>query len=82
MVLTEGQVSDFKGAALMIAGLIKAKVMLGDRGCDADWFMTALSQRGITPCIPSKSNRIEPAPPPPTGGSTASDTASKTCSAA
>ena len=62
MVLTEGQVSDFKGAALMIADLPKAKVMLGDRGYDADWFRNALSQRGITPCIPSKSNRIEPFP--------------------
>ena len=62
LVLTEGQVSDFKGAALMIADLPKAKVMLGDRGYDADWFRNALSQRGITPCIPSKSNRIEPVP--------------------
>lgn len=31
--------------------------MLGDKGCDSDWSRAALSARGITPCIPSKSNR-------------------------
>ena len=45
------------GAALMIDALPKAKEMLGDRGYDADWFRGALTERGITPCIPSKANR-------------------------
>ena len=49
--------SDYKGAALMLDALPKAKAMLGDRGYDADWFRGALTARGITPCIPSKANR-------------------------
>ncbi len=49
--------SDYKGAALMLDALPRAKAMLGDRGYDADWFRKALSERGIVACIPSKSNR-------------------------
>ena len=57
MMLSEGQMSDFKGAALMLAALPKAKELLGDKGYDADWFRQALADRGIAACIPSKSNR-------------------------
>ncbi len=57
MLLSEGQMGDYKGAALMIDALPKARSMLGDRGYDADWFRAALIQRGITSCIPSKANR-------------------------
>ena len=57
MLLSEGQMSDFKGAALMLDSLPPAKQLLGDKGYDADWFRTALAQRGIAACIPSKSNR-------------------------
>ena len=42
MLLSEGQMSDYKGAALMIDALPRAKAMLGDRGYDADWFRAAL----------------------------------------
>ena len=38
MLLSEGQMSDYKGAALMLAALPKAKELLGDKGYDADWF--------------------------------------------
>jgi transposase len=31
-------------------------------GYDADWFRHALAERGITPCIPSKTNRKVPIP--------------------
>lgn len=62
MLLTEGQVSDYKGAALMLDALPKAEVMLGDRGYDADWFRDALKERGIVACIPSKRNRKVPIP--------------------
>ncbi len=62
MLLSEGQMSDYKGAALIIDALPKAKAMLGDRGYDADWFREALATRGITPCIPSKANRKIPIP--------------------
>ena len=57
LLLTEGQMSDYKGAALMLKALPDAKELLGDKGYDADWFRQALSELGITPCIPSKSNR-------------------------
>ncbi len=60
MLLTEGQTSDYKGAALMLEALPKAKAMLGDRGYDADWFRAALIRKGIVPCIPSKANRKIP----------------------
>jgi len=62
ILLSEGQMSDYKGAALMIDALPRAKALLADRGYDADWFRAALEQRGITPCIPSKTNRKVPIP--------------------
>ena len=52
--------SDYKGAALMLDALPRAKAMLGDKGYDADWFRNALIERGIVPCIPSKANRKIP----------------------
>ncbi len=65
LLLSEGQMSDYRpvlsevegGAALMIDAFPKANILLGDRGYDADWFRNALVERGITPCIPSKTNR-------------------------
>jgi putative transposase len=57
MMLTEGQMSDHKGAVLMFDALPNAKELLGDKGYDSDWFRAALTARGITPCIPPKSNR-------------------------
>jgi transposase len=60
MLLSEGQMSDYKGAALMLNSLPRAKELLGDKGYDADWFRQALAERGITACIPSKSNRRKP----------------------
>ena len=41
MLLSEGQMSDYKGAALMLDALPKAKALLGDRGYDADWLRQA-----------------------------------------
>ena len=57
MLLSEGQMSDYKGAALMIEAFPKARTLLGDKGYDADWFRQALTERGIAPCIPPKANR-------------------------
>jgi transposase len=62
MLLSEGQMSDFKGAALLIEAFPKATFLLGDKGYDADWFRHALADRGITACIPSKANRKVPIP--------------------
>jgi transposase len=60
MLLSEGQMGDYKGAALMLDALPRAKAMLGDKGYDADRFRNALIKRGIVPCIPSKTNRKIP----------------------
>ena len=49
--------SDYKGAALMLSAIPKAKQLLADKGYDADWFRAALAKRRITACIPSKANR-------------------------
>jgi putative transposase len=70
MLLSEGQMSDYKGAALMIDAFPKAKALLGDNGYDADWFRQALSERGITPLHPVKgqpqgSDRLRQDPLPP-----------------
>ena len=57
MLLTEGQMSDHKGAFLMLSALPNAKELLADKGYDSDWFRAALTERGITPCIPPRKNR-------------------------
>lgn len=62
MLLSEGQMNDCKGAALMIEAFPKAKTLLADRDYDADWFRAALAERGIATCIPSKINRKVPIP--------------------
>ena len=60
MLLSEGQMSDYKGAALMIDALPQARELLGDKGYDADWLRQSLAERGIEACIPSRSNRKTP----------------------
>ena len=62
MLLTEGQMSDYKGAALMFDAMPHAPVLLADRGYDADWFRHALASRGTAACIPSRKNRKVPIP--------------------
>ena len=57
MLLSEGQMSDFKGAALMIDAFSTVKALLGDKDYDANWFREALATRKIEACIPSKANR-------------------------
>lgn len=57
LFLSEGQMSDYKGARHMLCALPEAHYMLGDRGYDADWLRTALRDKGIEPCIPPKKNR-------------------------
>ncbi len=57
MLLSEGQTNDYKGAALLLSALSKAKAMLGDKCYDAHWFRAALADCGIAACIVSKANR-------------------------
>jgi len=53
MYPSAGQTSDYIGAAALLSTLPKAKALLADRGCDANWFRNALIARDIQPCIPS-----------------------------
>ena len=58
LLLTEGQASDHRGAALMLPRLpIGARELIADRGYDSARFRDALITRGIAPCIPSTRSR-------------------------
>ena len=57
MLLSEGQMSDYRRAAPMLPTLPKAKELLADKGYDADWFRATLAERGVTACTVSKSSR-------------------------
>lgn len=52
-----GQVSDYTGAAALLATMPAAKVLLTDKAYDAGWLRGALADRKIEVCISSKSNR-------------------------
>lgn len=41
----------------MLSSIPPATALLADRGDDADWFRQVLTERGITPCIPSRTSR-------------------------
>lgn len=62
MLLSEGQMSDYRGARLMIPHLPPAKERLADKGYDADWLRKDLAGRGIAACIPSRAKRKNPIP--------------------
>lgn len=57
LLLTEGQVCDYKGVVVLKDALPAARSLIADKGYDANWFWHALTERGITSCIPPKSNR-------------------------
>jgi transposase len=59
LLLTEGQVSDYRGAATILPALPAADVLIADKGYDSDWFREALGSLGIEACIPGRSNRTE-----------------------
>jgi transposase len=58
MMLTEGQMSDHKGARLMFNALPKAKTLIADKGYDSSAFRDALKERGTEPCIPPRRRRV------------------------
>ena len=60
LLLSEGQVSDHRGARAMLTTLPEAETLIADRGYDSDWFREALANRGIRPCIPGRKTRKEP----------------------
>ncbi|MFK7941685.1 MAG: IS5 family transposase [Paracoccaceae bacterium] len=62
MLLTEGQVSDYKGASTILPALpTSARTLIGDKGYDGDALRAAITARGIEPCIPPRKGRNEPA---------------------
>ena len=65
MILSAGQTSDYIGARAMLASIPQASSLLADRGYDADWFRNALTERGISPCIPSRKGRLTHIPHDP-----------------
>jgi hypothetical protein len=50
LFLTAGQASDYTGAAALLATMPSAKVLLADRGYDADWLRDALAERQTEAC--------------------------------
>lgn len=80
LLLSEGQMSDHKGARILLDVLPSASSLLGDKGYDSNWFREALAERGIEPCIPPTKSRKQPIDSM-TRRSIASATELKTCSA-
>ena len=60
MLLMEGQMSDHRGASMMLDALPRAKALIADRGYDSNWFHAALKAEGTTACIPSTRSRKQP----------------------
>ena len=62
LCLTEGQMSDHKGAKLLYPALPERPcIMIGDKGYDSDEYRAALKAKGITACIPPRKGRNMPA---------------------
>jgi len=63
LLLTEGQASDHRGAAIMLPQFpVGARELIADRGYDSARFRDALITRGIAPCIPSTRSRKQSIP--------------------
>ena len=59
MALTGGEASDFKGyMPIMAADGPTPKVLLADKGYDADFIRDDMEKRGGTAIIPTKRNRL------------------------
>lgn len=60
LLLSEGQMSDHRGARFILDTLPKAASLIADRGYDSNWFRKALIDKGIAPCIPPTRSRKLP----------------------
>lgn len=60
LLLSEGQMSDHKGARLVLGALPPASHLIADLGYDSAWFREELEATGIAPCIPSSRSRKVP----------------------
>jgi transposase len=61
LLLSAGNVADISHATDVL-GEIPAKMVVADKGYDSDDFRIWLFEQGIMPCIPPKSNRLDPLP--------------------
>ena len=59
--LAPGQISDARGALVLLAKMPCAKRLIGDKGHDADWLRDELKARNIRVCVPAHSGRTRPA---------------------
>src|SRR5206468_2654191 len=57
LLLSAGQMSDHKGARLVLDVLPAGSTLIADRGYDSRPFREALVEKGIVPCIPSSKSR-------------------------
>lgn len=57
VLLTPGQASDL-GQAELLLDEVDLQAFLADKAYDADALIEALDERGITPVIPPKANRL------------------------
>jgi len=57
--LTPGQAHDITQAVPLL-NKVEPRAFLADKGHDADALVATLEERGITPVIPSKTNRKKP----------------------
>jgi hypothetical protein len=67
LMLSEGQLSDHRGARLRLPLSLPARELVADRGYESNHFPTALVQRGITPAFPphaAAKRRVARLPPP------------------
>ena len=62
LLLSAGQMSDHKGARLVLDVLPAGSTLIADRGYDSRPFREALVKKGIVPCIPSSKSRKRPYP--------------------
>ena len=57
MLVTSGQVSDFKAAEQLIPKLKNTQTLLADKGYDSAKIRNLLTFKNITPCIPPRKNK-------------------------
>ena len=56
-VITAGEVSNYTGARALVSDLPATSWLLGDQNHDAGWFLEALMNMWIKPCIPERKSR-------------------------
>ena len=57
---TPGEAHDNRLCSVLLSALLPQTVLLADRGYDADWIRSLVSQQGAWANIPPKRNRKEP----------------------